>query len=140
MSITSKKIIGHSSLRYGLIGIVAFGADYVTLLGLYQSLHISLFWAASTGFIIGFIISFLSNRQWVFGGTHNKKVTRQITEYLLLALFNYFFTVQAVAVLNNMGIKPYIGKLLVMGLIAVWNYAIFRWVIFTRSEESHEIV
>ena len=132
--------MGHSVTRYGLIGIVAFGADYVTLLGLYQGLHTSLFWATSAGFILGFVISFLSNRQWVFGGTHNKKLTRQIIEYLLLALFNYFFTVQAVALLNHAGIKPYFGKVLVMGLVAAWNYAIFRWVIFTRGENQGEVV
>jgi putative flippase GtrA len=124
-------LMGHSAIRYLVIGGIAFGTDYVILVTCYYIFHLPLFLATSLGFITGFAISFLANRYWVFGGESEKKnMLRQSAEYVALLAFNYFFTVWTVNFLNTKGIGPSVGKLLVMGLIMCWNYALFRWVIF----------
>jgi putative flippase GtrA len=130
----STKLASHSAVRYLFIGASAFATDYLFLLFLYQALGVNLFFSTSAGFLAGFLISFISNRQWAFGGAHSKRVTRQVVEYLLLAGFNYLFTVYAVALLNSYGVKPFVGKILVMGVIVAWNYVIFRWVIFKHQK------
>lgn len=109
----------------------------MVLLTLYYILKINLEVATAIGFIVGFAISFTANKQWVFGkAEQKKKLPRQITEYALLLSFNFIFTVLAVNLLNNHGIRPVIGKLMVMVLIMCWNYALFRWVIFAAAKDG----
>jgi putative flippase GtrA len=96
--------------------------------------HINLEVATAIGFIVGFAVSFTANRQWVFGATNQKKaLRRQLAEYIGLVVFNFFFTVSAIGFLNSVGVRPAIGKLIVMAMIMCWNYALFRWVIFVSS-------
>jgi len=124
----------HSSAKFFLAGLAAFGFDYLVLLFLYYILNIQLEVATAIGFISGFAISFTANRHWVFNAAqHKKRLPRQITEYIILVILNFFFTVVAVSLLNDHGIKPFIGKLVVMALVMCWNYAIFRWVIFVAA-------
>jgi hypothetical protein len=58
-----------------------------------------------------------------------------VTEYLILLVFNYLFTVWAISSLNDHGVRPFIGKLVVMTLVMCWNYTLFRWVIFTKEPD-----
>lgn len=106
------------------------------LLITYYLINLPLKLATSLGFFSGFIISFSVNRQWVFGGKQSKHIARQITEYLILVVFNYLFTVYGVSFLNDHGVKPFIGKILTIGLIMCWNYALFRWIIFVSKDDS----
>lgn len=132
--------LDHSSTRYFVVGLSAFVADYTVLLLSYYLLDLPLKLATSLGFFSGFLISFSVNRQWVFGGKQRKHLSRQIVEYLILVVFNYLFTVWSVFFLNSHGIKPFIGKVLVMVLVMCWNYALFRWVIFASRAEEPESV
>jgi putative flippase GtrA len=126
--------LNHSSARFFLVGLSAFGIDYIVLLFLYYALGVNLEVSTAVGFIVGFIISFTANKQWVFGkARQKKKLSRQIAEYAVLLTLNFFFTIWAVSYLNSHGIKPAAGKLMVMILIMCWNYVLFRWVIFAAS-------
>lgn len=136
LKVITTKYLSHSGLRYFAVGLSAFGADYVVLLFCYYALGLPLKLATSAGFVTGFLISFSVNRQWVFGGRHRKRLARQAAEYISLLIFNYLFTVFGVSFLNNHGIRPFIGKLLIMGIIMCWNYALFRWVIFAHEAEA----
>jgi len=136
IGISKSRFLNHSSLRYFAVGLSAFGTDYLVLLFCYYVLNLPLKVATSAGFITGFLISFSVNRQWVFGGKHRKHLARQAVEYITLLIFNYLFTVFGVSFLNDHGIKPTIGKLIVMALIMCWNYALFRWVIFVKGPET----
>jgi putative flippase GtrA len=130
-----KQLTGHSTSRYLVVGISAFGADYALLLFAYYVVGLPLAIATTIGFFSGFAISFTFNKQWVFGGEHKKRPRRQVTEYLILLVFNYLFTVWAISSLNDHGVRPFIGKLVVMTLVMCWNYTLFRWVIFTKEPD-----
>jgi len=128
-----KKIILHSASRYFIVGSLAFGSDYALLLLSYYIVGLPLKLATTIGFFTGFLISFTINKQWVFAGQQRKRIHRQASEYLALLICNYLFTVYAVNILNNHGLGPAISKILVMALIMCWNYALFRWVIFSKN-------
>jgi len=127
-----KALIASESLRkYLVIGAFAFLSDYLTLLLLFNVFHVPLKIATTCGYLFGFMVSFYSNRQWVFKAEGKKPhLAKQLTQYSILVVCNYIFTLQAVSYLNQQGIKPYIGKVLIMGMIICWNYALFRFVIF----------
>lgn len=119
-----------------MVGIFAFAIDYLLLLFLYYILNVNLEVATASGFIAGFIISFSANKKWVFGHEKQKKrLHRQVIEYSALVVFNFVFTVAAVSFMNNHGIRPTIGKLIVMAIIMCWNYVLFRWIIFVHEKE-----
>lgn len=129
-------LVKHSASKYFVVGLAAFLADYVVLMASYYGLSWSLKIATTLGFLTGFVVSFTTNKNWVFGNkAQQKHILRQLIEYVLLVAFNLVFTVWAVSFLNRVGIEPSIGKLLVMALIMCWNYALFRWVIFAGSNK-----
>ena len=118
-------------LKYIVSGGIAFCSEYVAFYGLYVVFHWPLLAANTISFGLGVIISFTVNKLWTFGGTpHKSAAHRQLGMYIMLAIINACFVNVAVWGLRNAGVDPRIGKLVVMLVIPVWNYFIFKKVIF----------
>jgi len=132
-----KKLINHNTaIKYLLSGGLAFAVDYLLLLACYYVLSFQLWVATTLGYLSGLCVSFFINRTWVFGERgKQRKVTRQLVEYLLLLFFNYFFTVFAIRLLNNQAVSPAISKIAITAMIAGWNYIIFNKVIFALGKD-----
>lgn len=133
-----KKLINQNTvIKYLLTGGLTFAVDYLVLLTGFYVFLLPL-WAATTlGYLAGLCVSFFINRVWVFG-EHGKqrKMARQLVEYVLLLLFNYIFTVFTIRLLDNLGVTPAISKIIVTAMIAGWNYLIYNKVIFTHDKGS----
>ena len=54
----------------------------------------------------------------------------QFIRYAVLAAINLLIGNLAITALVSLGINPYLAKLLVMAMIAAWNYLIFSTHIF----------
>jgi putative flippase GtrA len=120
--------------RYIIIGLSAFATDYLILTFCFYVFSINLSLAASAGFLAGFLVSFALNRWWVFGSAGSVRSThRQVAEYTALLIFNYFFTVIGVNWLNEVGVEPSFGKIILMAFITCWNYIIFKKIIFADN-------
>lgn len=124
-------------VRYLIAGGSAFVVDYGALVVAYYAIRLSLGLSTTLGYFAGFLISFFANRYWVFSksGTTRKPI-KQVVEYTILVIFNYFFTLIAIQKLDMVGIKPSVGKILVMVLIVVWNYLIFQKLIFSDKKQN----
>jgi putative flippase GtrA len=124
-------------VRYLIAGGSAFVVDYGVLVLSYYVIGVSLGLSTTLGYFFGFFISFFANRYWVFGksGT-TRKPLKQIIEYTALVIFNYFFTLIAIQQLDKLGIKPSIGKIIIMAVIVVWNYLIFQKFIFSDKKAA----
>lgn len=129
-----KTNIPTSLIRYLITGGVAFAADYLLLMFCFYAIGTSIILATTIGFIGGLCISFFTNRYWVHGkGGSSRKQHWQLLEYALLVVVNYIFTVYALRFLYDMGVPLYLGKILTMVLITVWNYVIFSKLIFATN-------
>ena len=128
----------HTSLiKYLITGTSAFIADYLILTALYYGLSFNLSTSTTMGFLVGFVISFVSNRKWVFGSKGSeRKTTIQLVEYACLVVVNYIFTVTTINILKNAGLEPSISKVLIMGAITIWNYLIFKHIIFRPDKKD----
>ncbi len=137
---TPQDLIGNSPLvRYLVMGSMAFAVDYGLLVVTYYVFSFPLGVATSIGYVTGLLVSFLANRYWVFGkNAAEKHVLHQSVEYGILLVVNYFVTVLGIKLLNEHGIKPYVGKVLIMCLIVCWNYVLFKKVIFVRRQKPSE--
>lgn len=131
-----KKLINQNTvIKYLLTGGITFAVDYLVLLTGYYVFSLPLWVATTLGYLGGLCVSFFINRAWVFGERGmQRKMTRQLVEYILLLLFNYMFTVLAIRLLDNLGVSPAISKIFVTAMIAGWNYLIYNKVIFSHDK------
>ena len=132
-------VLDRSLIKYLAVGITAFVIEYGTFYFLYMELGISLIVANSVSFFLGLLTSFAFNRLWTFGKrTYSKNTSHQLLLYFMLAFINLLLTNITVEILIKINIIPSIGKLAAMILTSLWNYVLFKRVIFKhhRSQEG----
>lgn len=116
-------------IKFLLVGGSSVAVEYSIFLLLHYALNINVSVANVISFSGGFIYSFLMNRGLVFVEGKQSAVHRQIIMYFVLALVNLCVSTALVTVLSYL-IPAYIAKILCSGLIAAYNYVIYRKVIF----------
>lgn len=120
--------------RYLVAGGTAFATEYGVFLLLFYIVHLQAVVIANIiSFIAGLIVSFTLNKTWVFKGDHTKKVGHQFVLYMSLAGVNLLITSVAIYWLVSLGIKAFIAKFIVIVAIAVWNFALFKTIIFRNK-------
>lgn len=119
-------------LRFLIAGGSAAATEYLAFIGLQTLLGTdALILSQSFSFACGFVVSFLLNRLWVFqsAGTW----TGDLGRYGALAGINLVLGNIVISLLvGPMSLPPLAAKLVVMVLIAVWNYAIFSKIVFRQ--------
>jgi putative flippase GtrA len=119
--------------RFMAVGIIAFTLEYSLFIGLFTLAKLPLLAAHSLSFCGGLITSFLLNRQWTFNHAQFKRGrVSQFGLYLALALFNLAATNIILHSLEATGLNPYAGKVLVIALIATWNYLLYGYAVFPK--------
>lgn len=73
--------------------------------------------------------NFLLNRSWAF--KQDKSAARSILLYLLLFAFNTTFSTTAICLLVAHNVSSVIAKIFTQVCIVLWNYVLYRKVIFT---------
>ncbi|AWH20246.1 GtrA family protein [Stenotrophomonas sp. ZAC14D2_NAIMI4_6] len=85
----------------------------------------------SLSFSCGFVVSFLLNRHWVFRSDGN--AGHELLKYGILAAINLAASNACIFLMvGPLGIHPLAAKILVMGMVAAWNYLIFSRLVFRR--------
>lgn len=74
------------------------------------------------------LYNFFLNRGWSFAA--GSKLKRSFLLYLILFFFNLAFSTTAIQVIVSLGFIEVLAKLLTMVLITIWNYVLYRKVIF----------
>lgn len=121
--------------RYVMSGLSSFFIDYFSFLLFYYILHVPLLISNSLSFVFAFVIGFVINRNWTFQNYdgYRFRTHYQITMYLVLAIINFFISNSLIYLLNKKLLLPAaIAKLLIIGIVALWNYTVFRLLIFKK--------
>lgn len=74
------------------------------------------------------LLNFLINRHWSFKAT--EKTSRSLALYLILLCLNTVFSTYAITLMVVQGFDEVIAKLITMVLITLWNFVLYRKVIF----------
>lgn len=132
------KALESSFSRYGLVGISAVLVDFlvfqVALLALpentsFPALHPEQI-ANALGMAVGFFYSFVLHRNWSFRSSGNAR--RQLVLSLILLGMNVILGGLILTFLiRNLGIDAAFAKLILQAMVVVWNYLIFRHLIYT---------
>ena len=134
------KIYSKSFLLYLAIGMLAFVIEYLSFLAFSINGMVAggaLLFAQTASFCLGFLTSFFGNRYITFGERKTRyrmSAKSQLWSYGLLAVANLLLSNVAIVVLVGVFIlPPAFAKLLVMGMVFVWNYTIFSRFIFREK-------
>ena len=120
-------------IRFLVSGASAAGVEYASFL-LLQNLTAqkNLFLSQTVSFLCGFVVSFLLNKYWVFKSDQSSK--SELAKYAVLAGINLVLTNVVIHLLaDQMHVVQWLSKLIVMGMVAAWNYVIFSRLIFGRN-------
>ncbi|WP_165251902.1 GtrA family protein [Adlercreutzia sp. ZJ304] len=78
--------------------------------------------------VIATIYNFLLNGTVTFKGTKNPLLS--LVKYLLLFAFNLAFTTITISFLVSIGWDSLIAKLITMACVVLWNFVLYRKVVF----------
>jgi putative flippase GtrA len=77
------------------------------------------------------------NRIWAFKkDNYQRKLHHQAVIYIVLALSNLVINNLIVSGLKTAGLDPRIGKIIAIATIAVWNFLIYKYVIFRAGSNK----
>jgi putative flippase GtrA len=91
-------------------------------------------------FWLGLIFAFIAQKLLTYKNRSSdlKTLSKQMTGYLLLVLWNYLFTLSAVKLLSNT-FPVMITRTLVILLVTIWNYQIYRHLFKNENKEKSAI-
>ncbi len=117
------------------VGGATFFIDFGVTYALFHFLNIHAYIASAAGFLSGFLFNFPMNRKQVFHHSlHDRfSLKTQVIFYATLSLFNLGATSLVVQVIVNWGGTILLAKVLVTGFIAIWNFLIFKFLIFSKK-------
>ena len=121
---------------YGLVGVISLLLDLLVTVVLFNIFNFPAYLASAVGFMTGFLFNFPMNRKKVFHhGPHDRySLKEQVSMYLSLSILNLFVTSFLSEILVSSHIvKIGYAKLIVTALIAVWNFLLFKFVIFSKK-------
>lgn len=119
----------HQFIRYATTGGIAFCVEYITFYLLYSILELWYIWSNSIAMTVAFSVSFTLNRFWSFKSKGN--AFKQFVMYGTLFLINMFVSNMIMLLFTDvLGIKPLLSKLIAVGIIVCWNFAINKKLIF----------
>ena len=115
-------------VRFLLAGGSAAITEYCLFI-VFRNAGLMLVVANTLSFLGGLVVSFSINKLWVF--TAKGDTPRQFSLYFILAIVNLAISNLLVWLLaEKLDIKALLAKLIVMAVIASWNYIFFSKLIF----------
>lgn len=125
-------------LKFLLSGGAAALTEYGSFI-LLSVLHMPAVVAQPISFCCGLIVSYLCNKFWVFAGDSTRQLHREVVQFAALATFNLCVTTGLMELFTNeMHIQKFLAKIVIMGLVACWNYLLFSRFIFRASTSKVE--
>lgn len=130
-----------SFVRYLFVGVTSLGVDYVLLIFCYRVLGFDLPLATTLGFVVGLFVNFLLNKFWSFHDTDRstKHSFRQAALYGVLVGFNLAFTNIFILATHQLGIAPEISKIITTALTTLWNFVLYKKIIFKADKPRREV-
>ncbi|HEY9062120.1 MAG TPA: GtrA family protein [Pseudobacteroides sp.] len=117
------------------IGIAAAGCDFLIYHLLIKYFKLWSVFSSGASQIVGFWASFLLNKFWTFKIKEN--FLRQLSSYTVLFMFNLAFSSLAIYLLVDvMNMDEYFSKIFIMGLIFIWNFVLYKIIIYKAKGSS----
>ena len=123
-----KRNVVKQAVSYLLVGGSSALIELVLFQGLYAMVHLGVAPANIIAVIASTVFNFTVNRSVTFKSTGNP--VRSLVLYLILFAFNMTFSPLAISWLVGFGVHSILAKLATMVCITLWNFVLYRKVIF----------
>ncbi len=121
--------------KYVIVGVSSVAID-ISLLVIFVdiiSINPTVVVVLNQAFVLGF--NFTLNKKWSFGSAG--KTHHELVRYLILAAWNYLFSVGAMYVGNEQwGIHHLIVRIASIACMVLWNFALFRFWVYRERKEA----
>jgi putative flippase GtrA len=122
-------------IKFLVTGGIAAVAEYVSFLFLGSVINLAIVPSNVISFTVGLAISFILNKTWVFMSKNNGH--RQLAYYLVLAVANAMLGSAIIwALVDVLSFSSYLAKIVVMALVASWNYLLYSKIIFADKNDN----
>ena len=132
-----QKLLQHTLVRYLIVGVISVAIDYGSLMAGYHLFGWPLAAATTTAFLLGLVANFLMTKFWTFKSAATKHTAKQSAHQAvmvtMLVCFNLLVTNLVVTQLDKVHIGPEISKLVTTAMVTLWNYALYKKVIFKEN-------
>lgn len=123
---------------YAVVGITAFLGEYLSFYMIWSGTG-DVIISQIISFLVGLTISFFGSRNLTFRENKSRGYRHagraQLVRFGTLSLVNLGITSLGMMIMvDGLLLNPYLSKILIMGSLVVWNYAIFNRIIFTTSK------
>ncbi|MBP9738728.1 GtrA family protein [Candidatus Saccharibacteria bacterium] len=128
------KSIQKQLVEYLVAGGAFFWSGYIAFAFFDSVLHLPLFIAKQLANIIGLLVNYYLEDQWVFkkGKARVPYDRRRTTRYIAITIVNFGIDYLIVASLKEAGISPYIGQFVSAGFFTIWNFVWYKYWVFAH--------
>jgi putative flippase GtrA len=131
-------IHAHKLSKYIITGGATFVVEYGLFLVFAYIFAFEAWVAQVCSYILALVINFLLLRNWTFGHNNKTRMTHHFMKYGILVAFNLPITAFIIYELVRGGVAPFLAKLIVVALVALWNFIIYDKLIFRDAKpRSH---
>lgn len=130
-----KKMFESTLARYVLVGGGSFALELCSLLFLSRVLDIPRTGAVAASFWVGLLASFILQKTFAFKDyrRERKLIFGQLTQYSILVVFNYIFTLAVVGIFPESLLVA--SRTLALAITTTWNYMFYKKFLFSRRKQ-----
>lgn len=117
-----------------MAGGAFFWSGYFSFAVFYSVFGWPLFIAKQLANLIGLIVNYVLEDQWVFKHKKSKRPydRRRTSRYVVITVINFAIDYLIVASLKQEGVTPYIGQFVSAGFFTVWNFIWYKYWVFAQ--------
>lgn len=132
--------INHGMIfKYMASGAITSLSDYLVFTIMFSYLNSGLLGATVIAYVVGLVVSYLLSRYWVFNkGADRQSNATSVWRYGTFLVVNLGITYLILWSLEQIGITPYLGKLVVGAFMFFWIYLGNTFFVF-RGEKTGPI-
>jgi len=121
--------VRHQFTKYFIVGISGVFLDLATLIFFKEFFGFNATVAVVCNQILMLTYNFLLNKYWSF---KNKEIPqKQIVRYLILAGFNYFFSVGVMYLFNHLVNYDYrLVRIATIAVMVLWNFFLYKYWVY----------
>lgn len=128
-----KSIIIRQLVLYGIVGGIAFIADYGTLWFLTEYCHLHYLLSAAIAFILGLVINYVLSTKWVFSDRKYKSKWIEFLFFTFIGIVGLGLNEILIFIVSHNLDKHYmIGKIISTIVVFFWNFLARKYLLFKK--------
>lgn len=127
------KLLIRQFLLYGVVGAIACLADWVSLWGFTELVHLHYLISAAMAFIIGLAINYSLSTQWVFSEHRLSNKKAEFIIFSIIGVVGLFLNEILIYIITTQAGTHYmLSKLISTAIVFLWNFGARKIILYTN--------